>query len=69
MKKLMLYLLCGLFLLLLTAGCGQKDEPKTETPAVEEAAEEVTMDDTTTAVDSTAEAVDKAVEKVTEGGH
>ena len=49
MKKLLLVLLIGLFALTLVAGCGQKEEPKTETPAVEEPAVEAVPDSGTVA--------------------
>ena len=49
MKKLLLVLLIGLFALTLVAGCGQKEEPKPETPAVEEPAVEAVPDSGTVA--------------------
>ena len=58
MKKLLLVLLIVLFALSLVAGCGQKEEPKTEPPVEEPTVEAVP--DSGTVVDSA------VVEEVTE---
>ncbi|MBN2226355.1 MAG: hypothetical protein JW763_03225 [candidate division Zixibacteria bacterium] len=49
MKKLLTFGLVGLMLLVFVIGCGQKEEPKTETPE-----EAPTMVDTTQVMDTTA---------------
>jgi len=69
MKKLLLVLFVGLFALTLVAGCGQKEEPKTETAPVEEPTTEAVPDSGTVVdslVDEAAEAVKDAVEEVVE---
>jgi hypothetical protein len=52
MKKILLLLLSASLILMFMAGCGQKEEPKTEEPAMEEPVEE-TMEDTMAAPDTT----------------
>ncbi len=73
MKKLLLVLLIGLFALTLVAGCGQKEAPKTETPAVEEPTVEAAPDSGTVVdslVDEAAETVKEAADKAAEeAGH
>jgi len=61
MKKLLLVLMVGIFALALVIGCGQKEEPKTETPAAEEQMEQATPDSGMVA-DST-EAVEEPMEE------
>ena len=52
MKKFLLVTLIGLFTLSLVIGCGQKEEPKTETPATEGMTEEAMPDSTGMAADT-----------------
>lgn len=52
MKKFLLVMLIGLFALSLVIGCGQKEEPKTETPATEEMTEEAMPDSAGMAADT-----------------
>jgi PBP1b-binding outer membrane lipoprotein LpoB len=67
MKKILTVLFIGLMALLLVAGCGQKEEPKTQAPAQEEPA----VEQTTEAMDSTAmmDSTDVPVEEMEETGH
>lgn len=44
MKKFLLVLFIGLFALILVAGCGQKEEPKIETPPAEKPTVEAVPD-------------------------
>ena len=72
MKKLLLMFVIGLFAFSLVAGCGQKEEPKTE-PPVEEPTTEAVPDSGTVVdslVDEAGEAVKEAADKVVEeAGH